>query len=235
VVTAEPPEGSVVRDREGDTWTHHPDGWRIDRVTDSTVAMWEDDHAELAFPVMTYRPITLVRWGPAPTVPDLISDAVVNAAFAAFVAGWQNVDYADLSDPDTVPDRCMRAALEAALPLLAGELAADHAAAGRAIGCYLGVDSPSLADDARALVDRCVRAEAARDAALERLESERVAGDEMAVLNLRVRTAESTLDMLTQRVQTAREILTRAATCHSDNRIEYIDEADQILSLGGAE
>lgn len=98
--------------------------------------------------------------------------------------------------------RAIRGALETVAPLLVRELAADHAAAHRAIGCYLGVDSASLAVDARALIERCVRAEAERD-------------------------------RLTQRVQTAREILTRAADGCCADTVHHIGEANQVL--GGAE
>jgi hypothetical protein len=52
--------------------------------------------------------------------------------------------------------------MAAALRLL-GEARATQAAAHRAVASYLGVDSPDLAADVRALVERCADAEAARD------------------------------------------------------------------------
>lgn len=121
--------------------------------------------------------------------------------------------------------RAIRGALETVAPLLVRELAADHAAAHRAVGCYLGVDSASLAADARALVERCTLAEFERD----RLEQD--AHEWLRVVG----RVEAERDRLRQRVQSAREILTRAAAGCCGDLPRHIDEANQILSLGGAE
>lgn len=87
VVTVEPPDGSIVRDRDGATWDcvagdfmvrnhgEHGDPWRWSEIQD-------------------YAPFTLVRWGPAPTPDRTIHPAAADVAY-----------FRDLASTRAVPDR----------------------------------------------------------------------------------------------------------------------------------